>query len=122
MFITLIALSMLQDFDIKPTAPPQLVAPSAKYQLPIAKTGAGPLVVSAIRTYDPIILVIRDPYKCRDIEIETTIPTDKVHWATRPDGVRISAHGGLFGTKTTFDFGGFKRTVHVHKNGKVVIE
>ena len=122
MFITLIALSMLQDSDIKPTAPTQLIAPLAKYQLPTAKAVTVPLVVSAIRTYDPIILVVRDPYKCRDLEIETTIPTDKVHWATRPDGVRISAYGGLFGTKTTFDFGGFKRTVHVHKNGRVVIE
>lgn len=125
MLLTVLMLATFgQDTDVKPTAPLLLRSqlPQARYQFPEAKDVAGPIVISAIRTYEPVVLLVRDPYRCRDLEIATQIPSDKVVYATTPMGVRISEHSGLFATKTTFDFGGYKRTIHVHKNGKVVID
>ncbi len=108
--------------DLKAGAPAPAENQYVEPRVQVPKSNSGPIVISAIRTYEPIILLVRDSYRCRDLELHTQIPSDKTVYATTPGGVRISEFHGLFATKTTFDFGGYKKVVSVHKNGKIVIE
>ena len=122
----LVAIAICAQDDVKPNRVPQdvpplpfsvRILPSQEFQVAPA-----PIVISAIRTYAPVTLLVRDEHRCRDIEIETKIPTDKLACTSVPGGVLISTFRGLFATRTTFDFGGYKKVVSIHKNGKVVID
>ena len=125
----LVAIAICAQDDVKPNRIPQIVpivpAPYNSPQvLPAYDYQAlpAPIVISAIRSYAPVTLLVRDEYRCRDIEIGTNIPTDKLACTGVPGGVLISTFRGLFATRTTFDFGGYKKVVSIHKNGKVVID
>jgi hypothetical protein len=123
MIVTMLFLVFMQDTDLKPSVKVLLeLQVRSKSQQTDGKAIADPIVISAIRSYEPVVLLVRDPYRCRDLKINTTIPTDKVSVVRLPNGVRIYEHVGLFGTRTTFDIGGYRKTVHIHKNGKTVIE